>query len=137
MPPPWRMGVTFQPLGPSSWFQAQRDDEVKEFENKMEEEKTQLKAKVAELASNLTDSLEKFWVIADNLEQTPIDERHALEKLGIENPPLYRVISFMIDQFVPFPRRSYKPYGPGGHEHEHGNMVDGPHFPRFMHRHHK
>ncbi|KHJ82666.1 hypothetical protein OESDEN_17640 [Oesophagostomum dentatum] len=110
------MGLTFNQQKDAIQKWAKRHeilDKVQKFDSKIQDLKTKMKAKVAKLATDLPTALEKFWSIVENRTYTPVDQRYALEKLSFEDPPLYHVMRFAIEQFLPL----YDPYegqrGPG------------------------
>ncbi|KAK6021986.1 hypothetical protein OSTOST_12329 [Ostertagia ostertagi] len=112
--------------------------EAREVFEAMDRRREQIKWNVTKLAILLPHALERFGSIVEDVSQTHEEQSTALREIEADDPELFRVIRFAVEQFmsrfpptivdrVPHvygPRGEYGPYGPGDFDrigpHSHG-----------------
>ncbi|KAK5976203.1 DUF148 domain-containing protein [Trichostrongylus colubriformis] len=88
-------------------------DQVQEFNANMTRIKSELKQNVTNLINSMLTEFQQISAIMDNEDQTLRQMFQALGNLSAQNPQVYHVVRFAMDQFKPR-RGGRRPHGPGG-----------------------
>uniref|UniRef100_A0A7I5EA18 ANIS5_cation-bd domain-containing protein n=1 Tax=Haemonchus contortus TaxID=6289 RepID=A0A7I5EA18_HAECO len=96
------------------------ENQVKEFNTHDARTRKEIRYNVTKLIDDLPLAIDRFFDVMDDEYQTREERRKELEDISAQNPKLYRVLRFAIDQFQP----------------RHGLYEDGHHHGRHHGSHH-
>ncbi|KAK6741203.1 hypothetical protein RB195_009204 [Necator americanus] len=99
-------------------------EKLQDFNEKMEKMNSEAKENATNLIAELPAAMEKGSALMANKNQTILELHSSVKTLYAENPKLYRVLMFIIGQFMPSHDLQGGKWGPkraSGH-HSHANM---------------
>ncbi|KAK6741198.1 hypothetical protein RB195_009199 [Necator americanus] len=99
-------------------------EKLQDFNEKMEKMNSEAKENATNLIAELPAAMEKGSALMANKNQTILELHSAVKTLYAENPKLYRVLMFIIGQFMPSHDLYGGKWGPkrASGQHSHANM---------------